>query len=116
MHLPAFSTVLGELLNIDGMRSDFNGNFSDFSQWGTPGVYRYNINTNTTGTIDGPDGTTPVYGVLEIIVRSHTSVKGLNVVVQKFYSHLGVMKMRLCTRTSDNSADTWNTREWKQIY
>lgn len=107
---------LGELLNIDGVKNDFNGDFSDFSQWTNPGVYRYNINTQNTGTIDGPEGITPVYGILEIIVRTHTTVISLNVVVQKFYSHLGEMKMRICTRTSTDPVNTWNTREWKKIY
>ena len=36
------ASVLGELLNIDGIKNDFNGDFSDFSQWTNPGVYRYN--------------------------------------------------------------------------
>ena len=108
---------MGGLLNIDGVKNDFSGDFSDFSQWNNPGVYRYNINTQNTGaTIDGPEGITPVYGILEIIVRAHTTVTGLNVVVQKFYSHLGEMKMRICTRASADMVNAWDTMEWKKIY
>lgn len=110
------ASVVGELLNVDGVRNDFNGNFSDFKQWNIPGVYRYNINTDNSGSIDGPNGTSIVYGLLEVMVRSKTKELGLNVVVQKFYSHIGSMKMRICTRTSDDPVDTWNSGEWKQMY
>ena len=112
----SLASVVGGLLNVDGVRNDFNGNFSDFKEWNIPGVYRYNINTEHSGSIDGPNGTSIVYGLLEVMVRSKTKELGLNVVVQKFYSHIGSMKMRICTRTSSDPVDTWNSGEWKQMY
>lgn len=112
----SLASVVGGLLNVDGVRNDFNGNFSDFKKWDIPGVYRYNINTESSGSIDGPNGTSIVYGLLEVMVRSKTKELGLNVVVQKFYSHIGSMKMRICTRTSSDPVDTWKSGEWKQMY
>ena len=116
MRQPLHELVVGGLLNVDGVRNDFNGNFSDFKQWNIPGVYRYNINTENSGSIDGPNGTSIVYGLLEVMVRTKTKELGLNVVVQKFYSHIGSMEMRICTRTSSDPVDTWNSGEWKQMY
>ncbi len=108
--------VVGGLLDIDGIRLDFDGNFSNFLQWNKPGAYRYNINTADSGTIDGPEGTSPVYGTLEILIRDRANLTGLNVIYQKFYSHNGYMKMRICTKRSGDPVGTWSKGEWKTIY
>lgn len=97
------------------MRFGFDGNFSNFLQWAKPGIYRYNINTEN-GTVDGPDGIYPVYGILEVLVRAKTSVAGLNVISQKVYTHTKNMKMRICTRGANAPIDTWIKGEWKTIY
>lgn len=107
---------MGELLNIDGLRIDFDGNFSNFTQWSKGGVYRYSLNTAGTGTVDGPYGTETVYGILEVIVRYRTDMAGLNVVVQKVYDNKNNLKIRICSKVASDPIDYWNKGEWKQIY
>lgn len=108
--------IMGGVLNIDGLRQDFDGNFSNFTQWIKGGVYRYSLNTSSTGTVDGPYGNDPVYGILEVIVRDRTDRVGLNVVVQKIYERNNKLKIRMCSKAASDPIDYWNKGEWKQIY
>ena len=92
--------VVGGLLNSKGIiglfSESFNGNFSDLSQWKYAGIYRYNINTERTGVIDGPYGEENVYGALEVLLRANYGAS-TNIIVQKFYSATyGTIKIRTC--------------------
>ena len=107
---------MGGLLNIEGIKGSlsfkFNGNFSDLSQWKDAGIYRYSINTESTGTIDGPYGAGAVYGVLEVLVRTNYEAT-TNLVVQKFYSATyGTIRIRTCKCLGKK----WTNGEWKEVY
>lgn len=85
-------------------------------QWVKPGIYRYNINTENTGVIDGPYGNIDVYGILEVIVRNKTGEKNLNVIVQKVYSYYRKISIRVCSRASSDDIYDWTKGTWVEIY
>lgn len=91
----------------------FNGDFKDPANFPKAGYYLYEVNTETSGTLNGPDGIVPFYGTAEIISRIDGGSYGLNVVTIIAYSY-DLTGFMLIGRKSAAGAYQWG--EWKQIY
>lgn len=91
----------------------FNGDFKDPANFPKAGSYLYEVNTETSGTLNGPDGIVPFYGTAEIISRIDGGSYGLNVVTIIAYSY-NLTGFMLIGRKSAAGAYQWG--EWKQIY
>ena len=91
----------------------FNGDFKDPANFPRAGFYVYEINTESSGTLNGPEGNGAFYGTVEIISRIDGGSNGLNIVTIIAYSYSLTVFM-LIGRNSSGGAYQWG--EWKQIY
>lgn len=92
----------------------FNGDFKDPANFPKAGFYLYEINTEKSGTLNGPEGNGPFYGTAEIISRIDGGSNGLNVVTIRAYSYYTLTEFMLIGCKSTGGAYQWG--EWKQIY
>ena len=92
----------------------FNGDFKDPANFPKAGSYLYNVNTEASGTLNGPNGTAPFYGTVEITSRIDGNSNGLNVVIIKAYSYYLTGFMLIGKKSTGET--TYNWGEWKQIY
>lgn len=92
----------------------FNGDFKDPANFPKAGYYLYEVNTEASGTLNGPEGNGPFYGTVEIISRIDGGSNGLNVVTIITYSYNSLTGFMLIGRKSTGGAYQWG--EWKQIY
>lgn len=92
----------------------FNGDFKDPANFPKAGSYLYEVNTETSGTLNGPNGNNTFYGIVEIISRIAGNSNGLNVVTIKAYSYDMIGFMLIGKKSTGE--DTYNWGEWKQIY
>lgn len=95
-------------------KKNFNGDFKDPANFPKAGFYLYEINTEKSGTLNGPEGNGPFYGTAEIISRIDGGSDGLNVVTIRAYSYYTITEFMLIGRKSTGGAYQWG--EWKQIY
>ena len=91
----------------------FNGDFKDPANFPKAGYYLYEVNTEASGTLNGPNGTAPFYGTVEIISRIDGGSNGLNVVTIKAYSYFPTGFMLMGKKSTGG---TYQWGEWKQIY
>lgn len=91
----------------------FNGDFKDPANFPRAGFYVYEINTESSGTLNGPEGNGAFYGTVEIISRIDGGSNGLNIVTIIAYSY-SLTGFMLIGRKSTGGAYQWG--EWKQIY
>lgn len=94
-------------------KSGFNGDFKDPANFPKAGYYLYVVNTGTSGTLNGPGGIAPFYGIAEIISRIDGGGYGLNVVTIMAYSYDLAGFMLIGRKTA---ADAYQWGEWKRIY
>ena len=99
---------------------DFNGDFKDPANFPKAGLYIYEVNTNSSGTFNGPDGNNAFYGTVEIISRVNENNTRLNIVTIKAYSYdmIGFMligrkkleKIRMAGENGNKYIDIIKTR------
>lgn len=92
----------------------FNGDFKDPANFPKAGYYLYGVNTEASGTLNGPNGTAPFYGTVEIISRIDGGSNGLNIVTIKAYSYDMIGFMLIGRKETGENTYGWG--EWKQIY
>lgn len=92
----------------------FNGDFKSPANFPKEGLYIYNVNTELSGIINGPDGITVLYGVVEIISRIAGYGNGLNVVTIKIHSRTLECFMLIGMKNTGEDFYKWGT--WKKIY
>lgn len=95
-------------------RIGFNEDFKDPANFSKAGFYIYEVNTNSSGTFNGPNGNNTFYGIVEIISRIDGNSNGLNVVTIRAYNHYMIGFMLIGRKNTGE--DTYNWGEWKQIY
>lgn len=95
-------------------KTGFNGDFKDPANFPRAGFYVYGVNTEKSGTLNGPEGNGAFYGTAEIISRIDGGSNGLNVVTIIAYSYNSLTGFMLIGRKSMGGAYQWG--EWKQIY
>lgn len=95
-------------------KTGFNGDFKDPANFPRAGFYVYEVNTEKSGTLNGPEGNGAFYGTAEIISRIDGGSNGLNVVTIIAYSYNSLTGFMLIGRKSTGGAYQWG--EWKQIY
>ena len=96
------------------LKIGFTGDFNDTANfYPISGTYIYNINTETSGTENGPEGNAILYGIAKITTRIGGKDDGLNVVIQEVYTHLRKGYIRV---GSKNIGSEYVWGDWTQIY
>ena len=104
--------VVGVVLG--GLKVGFTGDFNDPNNFSpVSGTYIYNINTQSSGTKNGPEGDGTLYGIAKITTRIGGYNNGLNVVLQEVYTHYRIGYIRIGSKNTDSDY-VWG--DWKKIY